>query len=58
MTQGQHVQRDRRLRRIDEGLRVRPVDHDGDAPRFADNDEPAYDNTYNQQVYSYYGVAY
>jgi hypothetical protein len=29
-----------------------------DAPRFADNDEPEYDNAYNQQVSTYYGVAY
>lgn len=30
-----------------------------DAPRFADrDDEPAYDPSYNQQVYSYYGVSY
>ncbi|MBY0342415.1 MAG: PRC-barrel domain-containing protein [Sphingomonadales bacterium] len=44
----------------DHGGYVVDLDKDmlGDAPRFADNDEPAYDNTYNQQVYSYYGVAY
>lgn len=30
-----------------------------EAPRYADNsNEPPYDQTYNQQVYSYYGVAY
>jgi len=30
-----------------------------DAPRYADNNnEPAYDQTYNSQVYSYYGVTY
>ena len=29
------------------------------APRYADNNnEPDYDQTYNQQVYSYYGVTY
>jgi hypothetical protein len=30
-----------------------------DAPRYADNNnEPDYDQTYNQQVYSHYGVTY
>jgi hypothetical protein len=45
----------------DHGGYVVDLDKDvlGDAPRYADNnDEPSYDSTYNQQVYSYYGVAY
>jgi hypothetical protein len=45
----------------DHGGYVVDLDKDtlADAPRYADNsNEPDYDQTYNQQVYSHYGVTY
>lgn len=44
----------------DQGGYVVDLDKDvlQEAPRYADNAEPDYNDNYNQQVYSYYGVTY
>lgn len=44
---------------VEQGGYVVDLDKDKlqDAPRYGDH-EPAYDEQYNQQVYSYYGVTY
>jgi len=45
---------------VDEGGYVVDIDKETleDAPRYGDDDEPAYDRAYGEQVYGYYGLTY